>query len=376
MKTIIKRILPLFLCCFLMLCLFSCKKDESVTDSKETSTMTDTDGTPQDTSTPPTSGDDIIDDSKTEEKNEIKTPVRGSTDKVGYVMGWNDGKAAPVDNSTTYKYVVVIGVDGGGTFFSKTDTPNIDRIFANGAVTNRCLTAKPTISAQCWGSLLHGVTPEYHGLDNGVAFNTPYPTDSPFPSYFRVIRENDSDAFLASFAGWASVNVGIVEDGLGVHKVSGGSDLQLTNSICDMLEKKVPTSMFIQFNEVDYCGHTYGYGSKTQLEKITEIDSYIGRIFDAYKKLGVLKDTLFMVTADHGGVDFAHGGDTDAEKYVLFAARGKTVEKGEIIDMEIRDTAAIVLHALGYEAPDTWTARIPTGIFKGIEAEARPVYNG
>ena len=105
----------------------------------------------------------------------------------------------PSDDKT-YKHVVVIGVDGAGAFFKEADTPNIDRIFANGAVTYKCLASNPTISAQCWGSLLHGVTPVYHGITNSIAENTAYPADSKFPSFFRVIRENDEKAVLASFA--------------------------------------------------------------------------------------------------------------------------------------------------------------------------------
>ena len=55
-------------------------------------------------------------------------------------------------------------------------------------------------------------------------------------------------------------------------------------------------------------------------------------------------------------------------------ATGKTVKNGKIDDIEIRDTAAIVLYALGYEAPETWTARVPSGLFKGVTAGERPVY--
>ena len=36
----------------------------------------------------------------------------------------------------TYKRVALIGVDGAGTFFRQTDTPNIDRIFENGSKKN------------------------------------------------------------------------------------------------------------------------------------------------------------------------------------------------------------------------------------------------
>ena len=44
------------------------------------------------------------------------------------------------------KRVVLFGVDGAGTFFEQTPTPNIDRIFRNGAVCRRALTELPSIS--------------------------------------------------------------------------------------------------------------------------------------------------------------------------------------------------------------------------------------
>ena len=286
----------------------------------------------------------------------------------------DNGSGDDYMSDKNYKYVVVIGVDGAGAFFQNTDTPNIDAIFENGAITYDCLTANPTISAQCWGSLLHGVVPSVHGLTNSIAGSTPYPTDSKFPSFFRVIRENNTNALLASFSHWNAINVGIIEDGIDVHKVGGLSDAALTAEILKYLADNIPTAMFVQFDEADGAGHSSGYGTATQLAKITEIDGYIGQIYDAYKALGILDDTLFIVTSDHGGSGTSHGGLTDAEKYVMFAAAGKTVENGEIQDIEIRDTAAIVLHALGYTAPETWTARVPSGLFEGVTAGERPVY--
>ncbi|MBQ3860058.1 MAG: alkaline phosphatase family protein, partial [Clostridia bacterium] len=67
-----------------------------------------------------------------------------------------------------YKHVFVIGVDGAGSFFRETETPRLDEIFGNGAVSYDVLTSNPTISAQCWGSMLLGVTPEVHGLTNSI----------------------------------------------------------------------------------------------------------------------------------------------------------------------------------------------------------------
>ena len=279
-------------------------------------------------------------------------------------------------SATPYKHVVVIGVDGAGAFFREAETPNLDEIFAKGAVTYKMLSADPTISAQCWGSMLHGVTPEYHRLTNGIVESRAYPADSLFPSFFRVIRDNDPEAVLASFTNWNPINVGIVEEDIGVYKRGGIGDALLTQEIVAYVAENDPTVLFVQFDEADGAGHAGGYGSQTHLDKITELDGYIGQIYGAYEEKGLLEETLFIVTADHGGSGNSHGGLTDGEKYVMFAACGKSVQKGEIKNLEIRDTAAIVLHALGYACPETWTARVPSGLFKGVTAKERPVYEG
>lgn len=280
-----------------------------------------------------------------------------------------------IDSTTgAYKYVVVLGVDGAGAFFKQADTPYLDSIMASGAITYDMLSENPTISAQCWGAMLHGVTSDVHGLTNNIVAATPYPTDSHFPSVFRVIRANDPDAKLASFSHWNPINVGIIEDGLNVYKNTASTDKELTQKICSYLKKSAPTMLFVQFDDVDAAGHSAGYGTQTHLNKISEIDGYVADIYNAYDDLGILDETLFIVTADHGGSGKSHGGLTDEEKYVMFSAIGKTVINGEIEDMEIRDTAAVVLYALGYAQPDTWTARVPAGLFEGVEATERPVW--
>lgn len=280
-----------------------------------------------------------------------------------------------VSVNAKYKYVVVIGVDGAGTFFCNADTPNIDKIFTNGAITYEMITSNPASGAQSWGSLMHGVTPNIHDLTDSIVASKAYPADSPFPSFFRVIRENDPHATLASFSHWDPINVGIVEDGINVYKQGNLADAALTAEILTYLASTSPTAMFVQFDEADDVGHRNGYNTPTQLAKVTEIDGYIGQIYDAYVQKGIIDETLFIVTADHGGSGKSHDGWTDAEKYVMFAATGRTVKKsGAIENAEIRDTAAIVLHALGHSQPTTWTARVPGDLFVGVDATERPVY--
>ena len=281
------------------------------------------------------------------------------------------------DNPTGISHVILIGVDGGGTFFRDADTPNLDRIFADGAVTYRCLCENPTISAENWGAILHGVKREIHGLTNGLAYSTPYPDDSPYPSVFRVIRENMPEAKLASICSWNPINIGVIENGIGVFKDKvPDDDAGVTEKVCEYLEKNQPTLLYVHYNEVDGAGHGHGFGGEKHLAKLHATDGYIQKIYEAAKKNGMLDSTLFIVTADHGGRGTMHGGWTDEEKYVMFAATGPGLEKGEIGEIENRDMPAVILYALGLadKQPETWTSRVPSGLFKGVKAKERPVY--
>lgn len=267
------------------------------------------------------------------------------------------------------KRVVLFGIDGAGTFFEQANTPNIDRIFKNGAISHRTLTENPTVSAECWGAMLHGVDCKHHRLSNWVAANRPFPVDSPYPSVFRVIREHMPDAKLASFCDWAPINYGIIEDNLGVYKYND-KDYNLIEPAIRYINENDFSMLYFQFDSVDDEGHDHGYGNAEHLAMITVNDSYIGRVVSAIEKRGWLEDTLIIVEADHGGTPDphhgGHGGWSDAEKYVFFAATGGNVCHTELTDMMVRDTAPAILHALGIPQPQYWNGRVPGGMFPDV----------
>ena len=77
-----------------------------------------------------------------------------------------------------YNRVLIIGVDGMGDYISRMEpgsTPNFDKLFGEGfttaggtrinaSVTHTGIAVYPTISAQNWTSMFHGVRPPYHGI--------------------------------------------------------------------------------------------------------------------------------------------------------------------------------------------------------------------
>jgi hypothetical protein len=227
--------------------------------------------------------------------------------------------------------------------------------------------------------MLLGVGPEVHKLTNGIVSSTPYPTDSPFPSLFRRIRDVMPDAELGSYCDWNPITYGIVENDRNVSTATA-HDSELTPIICDYVRAKKPTFLFIQMDSVDGAGHGHGYGSAEHLQRIHEVDQLMNDIYESACDAGIIEDTLFMVISDHGGTPFdgtgaSHGGWTDAEKLVTFAVIGKSIQKCNIAEMNIRDLAAIVLYALGIATPDFdekgWTAQVPNGIFADADL---PIY--
>ena len=223
--------------------------------------------------------------------------------------------------------------------------------------------------------MLIGVGPEVHKLTNKRVSRLPYPIFSKHPTVFRRIRKAYPKAELGSYCDWNPITKGIVEKFIGVsHRT--GRDKKLTPVICNYIKKKKPDFLFIHFDSTDGAGHENGYGTDKHLKAISGIDRLIGDVYSAAEDAGIIEETLFMVIADHGGtVDEngrgSHGGWTDEEKYVTFAAAGKDICNGEIKEMNIRDLAAIVLYALGIDMPEFdekgWTAQLPAGIFKDTE---------
>lgn len=264
----------------------------------------------------------------------------------------------------TYRRVFILGIDGMGNFNRLTDTPNMDALFAEGATSYNVLASRPTISAECWTSMLTGATPKVHGLTNSDM----HPIEG-LPTLFGMARASFPEAELAAFCDWSPIGDEIITPSSGVNRIDTGADDRLTERLLEYLDTNEPKLLFVQFDSVDDFGHTYGYGTKEHLERITHVDGMLGRIVEKYRERGFFDDTLFLVSADHGGTSYgSHGGWSEEEKYVFLGVTGKNVMKGEIGTSSLRDFPAIVLWALGISAPefdpDGYASQMPVGIFK------------
>ena len=264
-----------------------------------------------------------------------------------------------------YKHVIIIGVDGAGMAFEKVSSPNIDRIFSNYALRHDTKTENITYSAQNWGSILTGVACETHKYTNdSISEKTHYSTG--ILSVFGYVRKAIPDANLVSIVDWKPINNGIVENDIGVNLINHNSDLEVLNASVDYLSKNdIPTLMFIYFGSADISAHKNGGFSNDYYNTLETIDEYIGKIYDVLDSKKQLKDTLFMVVADHGETVTSHGGNSKEETSAILAVAGNSVNKTNFdAETHNRDAAPIVLYALGIDIPDNFVAKVPNGLFK------------
>ena len=268
-----------------------------------------------------------------------------------------------------YDHVVFVGIDGCGNFLGG-ETPNIDRIFAEGASTDDCLVTRPSISAQNWATALTGVSPNLHWRTNSNVETETYQNDA-YPTFFKLVRESYPNYKLSTYCTWTPVSSGIIEDGIDVMKgeVTGsgsyGKDAFVADAAVNAITNDMPNLLLLHFNGADSAGHNYGFGGDNFKEQISIIDGYVGRIYDAIQNNPEMKDnTLFIVTGDHGGVGTGHGGWTDAEKYVFFGAVGDGVNQTDALDLRLIDTAAIVTYALNAKGNPAWDSYVPKNLFE------------
>jgi len=124
-----------------------------------------------------------------------------------------------------YDRVVIIGVDGVGDYFSKTYTPNFDKMFSdkkigdtqiNASVTYSGVSLYPTISCENWMSMFHGVRPVYHGFifrsTNQRVENGEHTDEAKYPSFIGQYLAQNPNGKVLSVCTWRGVNNGIIED--------------------------------------------------------------------------------------------------------------------------------------------------------------------
>ncbi len=270
--------------------------------------------------------------------------------------------ASQEDRPPRPAHVIIFGVDGLSPLgIEATATPNIDRMIAEGAYSENAAAVIPTVSSPNWASLLTGATPEDHGIfNNGWDLFGAKPsykgTRGRFPTLFGELRDRVPGIHMASFLDWGDF-AKLIEDGVADLIVDTAGPDDTVDQAVAYFRTGRPEITMIHIDQVDAALHSKGFLSPEYMAAVIKADEVLGRLVAALEAEGVLNQTLIILTSDHGGKDFGHGGTSLQEITIPWIIRGPGVRKGHKLQKSVRiyDTAPTILYALGVEQPPYWT---------------------
>jgi predicted AlkP superfamily pyrophosphatase or phosphodiesterase len=277
---------------------------------------------------------------------------------------------------TKATHVVLIGLDGWGAYsLPKADMPHLKSLITEGAYTLKKRSTLPSSSAINWASMFMGAGPELHGytLWNSQTPEIPSRVTGEhgiFPTIFTILREARPQAEIGCLHEWDGIKY-LVDTLALSYRWEAPADERYTDALCTQAEQyikeKRPTFVAVCFDNPDHVGHTAGHDTPLYYASLAELDSYIGRIVEAVRQAGMLSETIFIVTSDHGGIDKGHGGKTLQEMETPLIISGANVRAGvcfdEVSTMQF-DVASTIAYIFGLQQPQAWIGRPLTTIFK------------
>ena len=237
---------------------------------------------------------------------------------------------SPTENQAARKKVLIIDIDGcRPDALIAAQTPNIDALVRDGLVSYEAQTCQETVSAPSWSSMLTGVWPRKHGVRensfNGSRFDG-------YPHVFRRLKDACNGAVTASIVNWEPIHSNIVTQA--DLSTAYPKDAEVAQAASQFLSQHDPDVLFLQFDEVDQAGHSYGYGPSVPayLDALELLDGSVGVVLTALRgrKSYGQEDWLILISTDHGGSGREHGENVPEHRTIFLIVSGPATARGQI----------------------------------------------
>ncbi|WP_316792653.1 alkaline phosphatase [Pedobacter frigoris] len=263
------------------------------------------------------------------------------------------------------KHVVLIGCDGFGAYaVPDAKMPNLKKLMETGSWTLKARSVLPSSSAVNWASMLMGAGPTEHGYTEWGSATPEIPSAVTtkyglFPSIFSVIRDQKPSAKTAVVYSWGGIGPLIEKDAINIVIPGKDKDDFCADTAASIIRKEKPYFTFLHLDEPDNTGHGIGHRTPAYYSQLEKVDLRIGKILQAIKDAGIEKETIVILSADHGGTGKGHGGKSLDEVLIPWVINGPGVKSNhEIKDVIITyDTAATIAWILGLKTPQSWRGK-------------------
>jgi len=228
--------------------------------------------------------------------------------------------------------------------------PYLTSLLGRSAYSLTAQTVYPSVTLIAHTSMLSGQCPNKHG----VTWNDYIPENG----YAQV-----TDLFdIAHAAGMQTMMYAGKEKLRQITEPESTDFFQYINDrdlvITDTLIQNFPADfglMFVHFPTADWMGHEYGWLSGEQLSVLFRADQAIEKLVTELEARGLMSETLFIITADHGGHATTHGSSLYEDMTIPWIAFGAGIEPAALnSSITTIDTAATAAFALGLDIPAEW----------------------
>jgi len=272
------------------------------------------------------------------------------------------------------EHVVIIIIDGlRPDVLLLADAPTLHGMIHQGAYSLWARTTDVAITLPSSASMLTGVKPEKHG----VIWNGDLPVFQPqYPKVPTVFEMATKAGYVTAMVAGKSKFKALCKPGTVTHAVvptaTKISDEEVGNKAVEVIERERPALLCVHFPDVDFAGHTFGWGTPEQLTQVAKTDAQIARVLAALDHAGTRNSTVVIVSADHGGAGKRHGADDMRSRYIPWIATGPGVKAGHDLTLEANfqvateDTCATACWLLGLPQQDYFDGKPVTAAFETV----------
>ncbi|WP_227370311.1 alkaline phosphatase [Halomonas sp. M20] len=262
------------------------------------------------------------------------------------------------------KHVILVGSDGFGAYaFEKAKVPHLRKMMEEGAYSLKARSVLPSSSAVNWASMLMGSDPVLHGYTEWGSETPEIPSrvvgeTGIFPTIFSLLEKQRPDAKKGVSYTWEGIGHLFEKPWVDLD-YNGYSEENTLEKALEFITQEKPALTSIHFNEPDSIGHEIGHDTPQYYEKVEMIDGLVGKVIEALEESNMMKDSVIIFTADHGGIGKGHGGQTLVEMEIPWIIYGKNIPAQGELEFPIitYDTAATIAYVLGLETPDVWRGK-------------------
>ena len=276
------------------------------------------------------------------------------------------------------KKLLFIGIDGcRPDALTQAQTPNIDGLINDGIYINNALCSingQPTVSGPGWSTMITGVWYDKHGVSDNSFSGSNF---DEYPPFNILLEESGQEYHTASFIMWTPIHTQIFGSTMDYNELHSTYDGSVAQGAADYMSTPNVDVIFLDFDDVDIAGHSYGFSPEVDqyIDAIENVDGYIGWVIDSMENRPTFQneDWLIMITSDHGGIGYGHGGQTIEERQIPIIMSGALVSAEMIPEQSyLTDLVPTVLNYFGIENNCEWQL---DGISMGLTPTEFPPYD-